>query len=1091
MDLPIIASLWIGGNLSYIEQLCLKSFADHGHRTILYTYETVENCPDGVELFDANKIFPASDFIRHKSSGSPAVHADLFRYRMIAFQNVVWVDADVLCMQPWAFKNQFVFGWEKPKHLVCNAVFGLPRFSRTLSKLNAFCTDEYPIPPWASDDEKARLTEAAKEGNPVHVSELTWGVWGPAAVTYFLKQTGEIAHAKPQEAFYPVSFKDRRKLLEPGNVIERQLTDGCYGVHLWNRRLSRRLVTNENGIAPPDSFLGRALTRHSIDPELAPIPDRPPPGFKTQAELARERVAARQEEEPPAHRPKQIVQAQPAPAEIPNDMPVARLRQSPEYQSAIDNLEARTSLLAGRLPDPKQKLSHENIVILTSMKNEAPFVLEWVAYHRAIGVKHFLVYTNDCSDNTNEILDRLAALGIVTRLDNPWDPASGKKPQHVALQDALSQPVVKDADWVLTIDVDEFVNIHVGDGTFADLFRACNDPNVISFTWKFFGNDGIDRYEDRPVIEQFTACAPEFIPKPRLGWGFKSMIHRTAPYTKIGVHRPLKIESDDAVGDVRWVNGSGQQMPEMLLTNNGWRSTKRSLGYRFATLNHYVLRSAESFLVKRERGRINHTEQDQGIDYWTRRNYTTEQDRRMEARLPMMEAQRTALLQDAELARLHEDAVTWHKSRIDKLKADPGYAALYASLTEVAYPDAIYLTKPEAEEDDAEAEAETHSETVAIPEPELNSLTPAQASQKLELLKSMQTGTVKRAELQAMREKLAASAPSPDGVAPPAPGLLKANGKFEFPKAPYGAFEAPEDPRYDEARARAGQRGGFFWEGPANALYFEPGSKKLIVTFDNHHVARLKEQRWPWGYSFISKNLGCSVLGVMATQRNWFRDDFVHDSFDQLQDRKFFEQFDEVLFYGTSMGGFGALVYSGCSPNARVLAIAPQSTLSVDVFPDDNRWGWRGKLDWQGRYCDARGATDTAQEVVLIYDPYFKPDCAHVDRLEGDNIRRLKMPFFGHQIPNAFVVMGILKTMLTNMFEGTLTDEKFYQLTRARKDLPRFQHTLITTAEERGHLNLAILACEYTLKKRKARNIRLKLEQLQQDVKQSDTCPVI
>ena len=35
--LPNIASLWIGGRLSWLEQLCLKSFADQGHRTTLYS----------------------------------------------------------------------------------------------------------------------------------------------------------------------------------------------------------------------------------------------------------------------------------------------------------------------------------------------------------------------------------------------------------------------------------------------------------------------------------------------------------------------------------------------------------------------------------------------------------------------------------------------------------------------------------------------------------------------------------------------------------------------------------------------------------------------------------------------------------------------------------------------------------------------------------------------------------------------------------------------------------------------------------------------------------------------------------------------
>ena len=86
MSLPIVASLWIGGSLSYIEQVCLKSFVDHGHRTILYTYGEVGGVPEGVEVIDANLIFPNDNFIRHAKSGSPAVHADAFRYRMIELQ---------------------------------------------------------------------------------------------------------------------------------------------------------------------------------------------------------------------------------------------------------------------------------------------------------------------------------------------------------------------------------------------------------------------------------------------------------------------------------------------------------------------------------------------------------------------------------------------------------------------------------------------------------------------------------------------------------------------------------------------------------------------------------------------------------------------------------------------------------------------------------------------------------------------------------------------------------------------------------------------------------------------------------------------
>ncbi|MBQ1203671.1 MAG: glycosyltransferase family 2 protein [Loktanella sp.] len=1097
--LPTIASLWIGGDLSFIEQVCLRSFAAHGHRTILYTYDKVSNCPPGVEQMDANLIFPSTDFIRHEISGSPAIHADAFRYRMIAVQNVIWVDADILCMQPWNFKDQWVFGWEKTGKLVCNAVLGLPRFSRTLERLNRFCEDEYPIPPWADDEERRTLEAAATAGNPVHVSALKWGVWGPSALTHFLNETGEIEHVQPQMAFYQISFKERRDLLQRGRIVEGKIDSGCYGVHLWNRRLSRRLVTHEAGVPHPDSFLGRALTRYDIDPSAAPIPDRPPKGLPTQDELAKQGLAAKPARHIPAQQETAIVMpvaAIPKPEE-------GRLIQSPHFQEAIDNLDSRTSELVDRLEPLAVAQANDNIVVLTSMKNEAPFILEWVAYHLAIGVKHFLVYTNDCTDNTTDILDRLSELGIVTRVPNPWDPSSGKKPQHVALDDALRQPVLKKADWVLTIDVDEFVNIHVGDGTFADLFKAAGDPNVISFTWKFFGNDGIDAYEDRPIIEQFTACAPEFIPKPRLGWGFKSMLHKSAPYRKIGVHRPLKIEDESQVDQVRWVNGSGRKMPEMLLTNNGWRSTKRSLGYRLATLNHYVLRSADSFLVKRDRGRINHTEQDQGIDYWTRRNYASETDTRMHNRLPALRVELDRLMADPELSRLHQTAVVWHKQKIEDLKAQPDYAALYRSLTEVAHPDAIYLTKPE-QEDSVPDSTQT---LVQIPEPELLTMSEDQIAAKLQLLADMLNGKITRSELaqhgaQAERNPDAARTqhrtdqPSPE-LSPSQSGATKASSQSgagspepgmqsSIPTKPASALETGIEPRFGQARDHAIKNKGFFWEGPENALYFEPVGKKLVVTFDNIHVVREDQPRWPWGYEFITKKLGCSVLGVMASKRNWFRQQFVHDSFDLLRDSGFFAQFEEILFYGASMGGFGALIYAKAAPGARILAIAPQSTLDRRILPDDNRWGWTARLDWDGRYADAAEGTATAKDVLLFADPYFAPDVAQMARFSGDNIRRFHMPFFGHQLPNALVNMGILAPIVTEILDGEFTKKRFYQLMRARRDLPRYQHDLLMKAEEKNHPKLAIQVCEYTLKKRNAQNIRRSLERLRARVAQSE-----
>jgi hypothetical protein len=56
---------------------------------------------------------------------------------------------------------------------------------------------------------------------------------------------------------------------------------------------------------------------------------------------------------------------------------------------------------------------NQEFVIVTAMKNEGPYILEWVAHHLAIGFGHFIVVTNDCADGTDEILLALQRQGLV------------------------------------------------------------------------------------------------------------------------------------------------------------------------------------------------------------------------------------------------------------------------------------------------------------------------------------------------------------------------------------------------------------------------------------------------------------------------------------------------------------------------------------------------------------------------------------------------------------------------------------------------------------------------------------------------------
>lgn len=284
---PTISMLWMEGPLSFLEQLCVKSFVDAGHETVLYHYGPVENVPQGVGLSDAADILPKDGFLLHQRTGSPALHSDLFRYHLLEKRpGTIWADTDAYCLKPFETRDGHFYGWESAKH-VNGGVLALPKGSDTLNELLAFTSDAFAIPPWYGADYTAQLSAAAAGGHPVHAGEQPWGVWGPHALTYFLNKTGEIKYALPQEALYPFSFKDRRLMLRENVDTSAYITENTYSVHLYGRRMRGRLVRHENGIPSQDSLLGQLLMKHGIDPSKAPIPGEGKPAKKARQSTGR------------------------------------------------------------------------------------------------------------------------------------------------------------------------------------------------------------------------------------------------------------------------------------------------------------------------------------------------------------------------------------------------------------------------------------------------------------------------------------------------------------------------------------------------------------------------------------------------------------------------------------------------------------------------------------------------------------------------------------------------------------------------------------------------------------------------------------
>lgn len=264
-----------------------------------------------------------------------------------------------------------------------------------------------------------------------------------------------------------------------------------------------------------------------------------------------------------------------------------------------------------------------------------------------------------------------------------------------------------------------------------------------------------------------------------------------------------------------------------------------------------------------------------------------------------------------------------------------------------------------------------------------------------------------------------------------------------------------------------GDARGFYEElGPKHtALYVENGDT-LIVTFENlDHVFENGDEKMPWGFDFVEKR-GWSMLGMMAHDWTWYRDNAVYEFFDRLRDEGFFDGFKRVVFYGASMGGYAAAAFSAACPGATVVVISPQATLSRDDASWETRYRKAWKRDFSTRYGFAPAMTETAEKVFLFYDPLSPLDAMHAALFRGENVVKFKCRYFGHRIASMWTRIGVLKPIVEQSIAGTLTEPDFYKMLRGRRENVRFQREMLERLEKRGRPWLIATYCEAVLARR-------------------------
>jgi hypothetical protein len=227
-------------------------------------------------------------------------------------------------------------------------------------------------------------------------------------------------------------------------------------------------------------------------------------------------------------------------------------------------------------PPPPHYLS-----IVAIIKNEAPYIAEWLEYHLIVGVTKFYLYDNESEDNIKEILEPYIKSKIVEYKYYP-----GRKKQTVVYNDILKK-ARKETHWLAVIDCDEFI-VPISTQTIPEFLKDFESYAGIEINWVVYGSSGqknkkiglvIERFKDHSLFDFDRNKHIKTILNPRLVF-------------QVNVHDAVYVLNKFSVNTHK--------------ENTKTWFLDRDAIFDKIRINHYFSKSYEEFLLKRQRGMATH-----------------------------------------------------------------------------------------------------------------------------------------------------------------------------------------------------------------------------------------------------------------------------------------------------------------------------------------------------------------------------------------------------------------------------------------------------------------------------------------------------
>ena len=270
--------------------------------------------------------------------------------------------------------------------------------------------------------------------------------------------------------------------------------------------------------------------------------------------------------------------------------------------------------------------------------------------------------------------------------------------------------------------------------------------------------------------------------------------------------------------------------------------------------------------------------------------------------------------------------------------------------------------------------------------------------------------------------------------------------------------------------------------GAAHCAFFHDDSPILLVTFETRDSLRADGgEELPRGYQ-VARKAGCSALTLVCDHDSWFRDPAVYAYFDRLVDEAFFEDFDRVVFYGAGPCGYAAAAFSVTAPGASVIALHPQATLDPMLAGWDTRYRERRRLSFTDRYGFAPEMLEGVDQAFVIFDPFQPFDAMHAALFMRPAVTLMACRNIGPTPERMLRAMGILDEILIQASRGALTEQRFWQLYRARRNLAPFLRQITARLNARNRPYLEALACRNVVRRLNGPRFRARLSVLEAEL---------